>query len=284
MRPDLRSRRGSTSIGGVLAIALARAFAGAFAGAFVCATVLPAQAPLAGGIPGGWVEANALYQSVSNGFGDWQGAYLRAVRPSARDTWWADVLALEAFTERGTQVGITQRHDWSPRVFQMIGASVGSGASIMPRVRADGTVGVRLGDRRQWQTSVGASYVKSVSELSDVAGIASVAWYAPHALMLETGVRYNVSRPGNIRSHRLINSASWTPTPRRTLSARVIAGSEGWQTLRSGTTLVSFHSQEYALAWRQLVAGPVALSLQGDFYRNPFYTRSGVTLGVARYW
>ncbi|MES2522136.1 MAG: YaiO family outer membrane beta-barrel protein [Gemmatimonadota bacterium] len=245
---------------------------------------LEAQAPLAGGIPGGWVEANGLYQSVSNGYGDWQGAYVRAVRPSSRDTWYADVLALQAFTERGTQVGVAQRHDWSPRVFQMIGASVGSGASIMPRLRADGVLGVRLGDRRQWQTSAGVSYVRSVTTLSDLAGVASVAWYAPRALMLETGVRLNVSRPGNIRSHRILNSVSWTPTPRRSFSARAIAGSEGWQTLRAGTTLTRFQSQEYSVAWRELVAGPVALSLQGDFYRNPFYSRSGVTLGVARYW
>jgi YaiO family outer membrane protein len=243
-----------------------------------------AQAPLAGGLAGGWIEANALHQRVSHGYGDWTGSYLRAVRPTARDTWYADVLALDAFRERGVQGGITQRHDWSSRVFQFVGASAGSGASIMPRARVDGTLGLRWGARRQLQTTAGLSYVKSVTTLSDVAAVASVAWYAPHGLMLETGVRMNRSRPGNIRSQRVLGSMSWTPTPRGSLSARVLAGSEGWQTVRSGTLLTRFQSQEFALAWRQRVHGPLAVSMQGDYYHNPFYTRAGVTLGVARYW
>lgn len=252
--------------------------------AIVLAQTAGAQAPLAGGFPGRWIEANALYQPVTNDYGDWQGGYVRAVVPTARDTWYADALALSAFGERGMQVGVAQRHDWSPRFFQFVGASVGSGAAIMPRVRADASLGARWGAARSVQTTAGLSYVRSVTELYDVAALASVAWYAPRGLMLETGVRYNMSRPGDIRSQRVFASSSWTPSPRRTISARVFTGSEGWQTVRTGATLTRFNSQEYALAWREKVFGPVAISVQGDLYRNPFYTRSGITLGVARYW
>ena len=249
-----------------------------------CTSTLSAQAPLAGGLPGRWIEANALVQSVTGGYGDWQGGYIRAVRPSAHDTWWVDALALRAFGERGIQVGAAHRHDWSTRVFHMLGGSFGNGASIMPRGRVDGGIGVRLGAERRWQAMGGASYVKSVSELSDVAGVASLAYYAPIAVIIETGVRYNVSRPGDVASHRLWMSSAWTPSPRRTLSLRAIGGSEGWQTISTGKTLARFHSQELSAAWREKVLGPWALSAQGDWYRNPFYTRSGVTLGVARYW
>ncbi|MBL0170711.1 MAG: YaiO family outer membrane beta-barrel protein [Gemmatimonadaceae bacterium] len=247
-------------------------------------TSVSAQAPLAGGLPGRWIEANALAQRVSNGYGNWQGLYVRGVRPSARDTWYVDALALHAFGENGLQVGATHRHDWNGRVFQMLGASVGSGASIMPRGRVDGALGVRLGAQRRWQATGGVSYVKSVTELSDLAGIASLAWYAPHAVMIEVGGRYNSSRPGNIKSHRLSTTAAWTPSPKRTFSVRGIGGSEGWQVVRTGTTLTRFQSQEGALAWREKVTDDWALSIQGDWYHNPYYTRSGVTLGVARYW
>lgn len=243
-----------------------------------------AQAPLAGGLSGRWVELNGLAQSVTNGYGDWRGAYARLVLPSARDTWYVDALALDAFGERGAQVGVTQRHDWNGRVFQMIGANVGSGASIMPRARVDGALGLRFGPSRRLQLTGGASYVKSVTELSDVAGIASLAWYAPHAVMIEVGGRYNISRPGDIKSHRVSSSIVWTPSPRRSFSARAIGGSEGWQVVRTGTTLTRFHSNDFSLAWREKVTSSIALSVQGDWYHNPFYTRSGVTLGVARYW
>jgi YaiO family outer membrane protein len=247
-------------------------------------SALHAQAPLAGGLPGGWIEANAIAQRVTNGYGDWAGAYVRGVRPSARDTWYLDALALHAFGEDGVQVGATHRHDWTGRVFQMIGASFGSGAPIMPRGRVDAALGVRLGAARRWQAAGGISYVKSVTELSDVAGIASLAWYAPHNVMVEVGGRYNSSRPGDIRSHRLSATSVWTPSSRRTFSLRVIGGTEGWQVVRTGTTLTQFASQETALAWREKITERWAVSAQGDWYHNPYYTRSGVTLGVARYW
>ncbi|WP_373062395.1 YaiO family outer membrane beta-barrel protein [Gemmatimonas sp.] len=243
-----------------------------------------AQAPLAGGLPGAWIEANTFRQGVSNDFGDWSGVYLRGVKPGARDTYYAEVLALEAFGERGVQGGLTHRHDWSTRFFHTLGATVGSGASILPQGRVDGALGVRFGDRKQWQATAGASYVKSVTELYDVAGTSSLAWYAPRALLLETGVRYNISRPGSIRSHRLFGVAVLTPSPRRSFSVRAIGGTEGWQIVSSTTTLQRFASQEYSLSWREKVSGPWALTMQGDVYRNPFYVRSGVTIGVARYW
>lgn len=256
----------------------------ALLGALAVAVRAGAQAPLAGGLPGRWVEANVMRQAVTNDFGDWSAAYARMVLPGARDTWYAEALALEAFRERGVQVGGAHRHDWSDRWFHVLGANVGSGAAILPRGRVDGLIGRRWGEQRRWQTTTGLSYVKSVTELYDIAGTGSIAWYAPGAVLLETGVRYNVSRPGDIRSHRLFGVGIWTPTPTRTFSVRAIGGTEGWQVVRTGTTLTRFSSQEYSLAWREKVVGPWALSVQGDHYDNPFYTRSGVTVGVARYW
>ena len=243
-----------------------------------------AQAPLAGGLPGRWFEVNGLAQSVTNGYGDWRGAYARVVQPLAHDTWYVDALALDAFRERGAQDGVTHRHDWTGRVFHMLGVNVGSGAPIMPRARVDGALGLRLGSARAVQVTGGLSYVKSVTELSDVAGIASIAWYAPRAVMIEIGGRYNVSRPGDITSHRLSSTVVWTPSPRRSFSVRAIGGSEGWQIVRTGTTLTRFHSNDFSLSWREKVTTSLALTAQGDWYRNPYYTRSGVTLGVARYW
>lgn len=250
-----------------------------------CSTsTVVAQAPMAGGFSGPWVEANGFAQQVTNDFGDWSGGYARVVLPYERNTWFADALALKAFGENGFQVGVTQRHDWNSRVFQMIGASVGSGAAILPRGRVDAAVGVRLGEQRRVQATGGVSYVKSVTELYDVAGTASLAWYAPHNLLLEAGLRYNTSRPGDIQSHRISGTTIWTPSARRSFSLRAIGGTEGYQVVRTGTTLTQFHSKEIALAWREKITGPWALSVQGDWYNNPSYTRSGVTIGVARYW
>jgi len=243
-----------------------------------------AQAPLAGGLPGKWVEVNGFGQRVTDGFGNWSGAYARVVLPSERNTLYGEVLALQAFGSRGVQVGATHRHDWTSRVFHVLGVNLGDGAPILPRFRSDGQLGVRLGDRRQWQITAGGSYVKSPVELSDVAAVGSIAWFAPRLLVLEAGGRWNTSRPGDIRSHRLHGVAIITPSPARSFSARVVGGSEGWQILSTQTTLQRFHSTEVSLAWREKITPTWAMSLQGDHYDNPFYRRTGVTVGVARYW
>lgn len=247
-------------------------------------TVAQAQAPLAGGLPGSWVEANVFAQRVSNNFGDWSGVYLRGVRTTPTNTLYSEVLALDAFNERGVQVGITNRHDWNSRWFGVLGANLGNGTPILPRGRVDGVLGLRWGSRRQWQATGGGSYVKSVTDLYDVAGTASLAWYAPKALLLETGVRLNTSNPGDIQSHRVFGVAVLTPSPKRSLSLRAIGGTEGWQIVSASTTLIRFSSSEYSMAWREKLTTRWALSVQGDSYRNPFYTRTGVTIGAARYW
>ena len=144
---------------------LTRCIAGAvlFAGPFTAI----AQAPLAGALPGRTVELHGLHQPVSNGYGDWSGAYARVIVPGARNTLFLDALGVRGFGERGVQGGVAHRLAWSDNV---------------------------------------------------------------------------------------------------------------------GTTLTRFASQELALAWRERIGTSRALNVQFDRYSNPYYTRMGVTLGVAQYW
>lgn len=243
-----------------------------------------AQAPLAGGLIGRTVELHAFHQTVTNNYGDWDGIYGRVIYPGERQTLFVDGLALRGFRERGVQAGVTHRFDWSNAWFQMIGVNAGDGAPLFPRYRADASIGRRWGSSHNLQTTAGASYVQSVTTLSDVAVLGALTWYAPGGFVLESGVRYNTSRPGRIKSHRIHALAMYTPNSRRSFGMRMLAGSEGWQIVSDETTLTQFSSQEAALSWRERIGDTFALNLQADLYTNPFYTRSGVTLGVARYW
>ncbi len=253
-------------------------------GAAAYAPVLLAQAPLAGGLAGRSVEAHAFHQKVSNDYGDWTGVYLRGVFPGTKQTFFTDVLALRGFREEGFQGGIAHRYDWSDRWFHLAGVNAGDGSPLFPRYRADALIGRRWGASRTIQTVAGASVVQSVEELKDVAALGAITWYAPRGFVLESGVRFNTSSPGSVKSHRVHGIAMYTPSSRRSFSVRGIAGTEGWQIVGAGTTLTQFSSQELSLAWRERIESKTAINLQLDGYRNPFYTRSGVTLGVARYW
>lgn len=242
------------------------------------------QAPMPGGLTGSWVEGNVFAQRVTNGFGDWSGVYMRGVRPSPKNTFTVDALRLQAFNQTGLLIGAAHRHDWNNTFFHVLGANLGSGVPILPDYRVDGLLGVRFGGRKEWQATGGASYVQSVTELSDVAATASLAWYAPKAIVLEVAGRYNISRPGNIESYRIIRSATYTPVPRRSFSVRQIQGTEGWQIISAAKTLQQFRSDDWGIAWREKLGAHWALSLQGDRYLNPFYSRIGVTVGAAYYF
>ena len=241
-----------------------------------------AQAPLSGGLAGRTVELHALHQPVTNNFGDWSGAYARVILPTERQTLFIDALGVRGFGEQGMQGGVAHRFDWSDRWFHMLGATAGDGSPLFPRYRTDGLIGRRWGVSRTLQTIAGASYVQSVTTLSDVALIGAITWYAPRGVILESGLRLNNSRPGDIQSHRIHGIAMYTPNARRSFSARIIAGTEGWQ-LVGASTFTRFSSQELAFAWRERV-GASAINVQLDHYSNPHYRRAGVTLGVARYW
>lgn len=247
------------------------------------AAPLHAQAPL--GIFGGkWIEAGVTAHSVTNDLGDWRGAWVRSVIPAGtRNTVWADALALEAFGERGVQVGIAHRHDWTGRFFHMAGVTVADGAPIFARVRADVQGGVRLGTTRSVVAAVGVSHVRSVQDLTDAALTGAVAWYAPHGVILETGVRANTSWPGRIRTARFTGGATWMGA-QRSFSVRGIGGEEGWQVLSAQTALVRFSSQEFALSWRERLGARWSSAVQVDRYDNPTYARTGFTIGLARSW
>ena len=261
---------------------LTRCIAGAvlFAGPFTAI----AQAPLAGALPGRTVELHGLHQPVSNGYGDWSGAYARVIVPGARNTLFLDALGVRGFGERGVQGGVAHRLAWNDRWFHMLGVNVGDGSPLFPRYRTDGLIGRRWGATGAVQTVAGASYVQSIATLSDVALLGAATWYAPNGFVLESGIRYNTSRPGDINSHRVHAIAMYAPNSRRSFSTRLIGGTEGWQIVNVGTTLTRFASQELALAWRERIGTSRALNVQFDRYSNPYYTRMGVTLGVAQYW
>jgi len=242
-----------------------------------------AQAPL-GVFAGKWAEVGATAHSVSNDLGDWRGVYVRTVTPVGEtNVFWAEVFALEAFGARGVQVALAHRHDWTGRFFHLAGITAADGAPIFPRVRGDVQLGLRLGRARNVVATVGVSHVRSVDELTDAAFISSVAWYAPKGFILEGGVRANTSWPGRIRTARFTGATTWM-SAKRSLTVRAIGGEEGWQILSATQSLILFSSNETSLAWRERVSQSWSTALQVDYYTNPTYTRTGVSLGVARSW
>jgi len=244
---------------------------------------LAAQAPAPP--PGSsWVELGGFHQPVSHSFGDWTGAYGRAVLSGRRDVWYLEAKYQEAFRDQGAWGSLANVHTFSDRLYTQLAVGAGSGDYVLPDLRLDASVSLKLGSGRKVIATAGATLVDARRGYDDKALFATMTWYASGSALLEAGVRFNSSNPGSIGSGRGTGAVTLGRSGNRLVTLRGSAGTEGYQLTGTGAPLRRFRSQEVGLAWREWLGPRWGAVVGGDWYHNPFYTRAGVTLGVFRAW
>lgn len=233
--------------------------------------------------PAGWLQAAGFYHRVTDDFGDWKGFGLNLVAPAGRrDIWYAEVMLREAFNDQGAYASLGNRHafgEW----FTLVSVGGGTGEFIHPDLRADFTLGKAWLPRRTLVTMAGITYVNAKLGFEDVAAFGSLALYFP-GVVVEAGGRANWSYPGAVETGRGFGAITVGRERRRYVILRGSAGREGYQLTGVPATQRRFRSYEISLAWREWLGGRVGFFLQGEWYDNPFYTRTGATVGVFRHW
>lgn len=231
-----------------------------------------------------WIETGAFYQNVTGGFGDWKGAYARAVLAGSRNVWYLDAKAQEAFHDRGVYGSLANVHTFSDRVYTQLGIGAGTGEFVLPDLRLDASLSVKLGSARSVILTGGGMLVDAKSGFRDRALSGSLTWYASGNVLLEVGTRINWSDPGSVRSARATGALSLGRDGRSLVTLRSSIGTEGYQLTGVSQTLRKFESQEAGAVWRQWISRWNGFVLGTDWYHNPFYTRAGVSLGLFHGW
>ncbi|HEX9893677.1 MAG TPA: YaiO family outer membrane beta-barrel protein [Gemmatimonadales bacterium] len=234
--------------------------------------------------PAGWLQAEAYYHRVTNDFGDWKGVALRAVVPAGRrNIWYGDLLAQEAFDDRGVYAAVGNRHFFGPNWFTLASVGGGTGDFVLPDLRADLAIGHAWLERKNLVTILGATYVNAKLGYEDFAVSGTLAGYFP-GVTAEIGGRINWSWPEAVRSERAYGALTLGRERNRLVVLRGGAGTEGYQLTGIVETQRSFSSYEASISWREWLGGHGGVFAGGEWYDNPFYTRTGVTLGVFRHW
>jgi YaiO family outer membrane protein len=233
---------------------------------------------------GSWVEAGGFHHAVSNHFGDWNGGYARAVVAGAHNVWYLDFKAQEAFGDRGSYGSLANVHTFGRRVFTQVGIGAGSGKYVLPDLRADASISVKMGPAASVVLTTGGTFVDAKNGYSDRALFGQLAWYAASGVILEGGGRLNWSNPGAVGTSR-VNGAVTLGHSGSTLAALSgSAGREGYQFLGVTSAIRKFRSEEAALVVRQRASKHFGVVLGGSWYHNPFYTRKGLSLGAFVGW
>ncbi len=244
--------------------------------------LLPATAQSPSGAS--WIEVGGFYQGVTGGFGDWNGAYARAVLTGSRNVWYLETKAQEAFHDRGVYGSLANVHTFSDRVYTQLGIGAGTGEFVFPDLRLDASLSLKLGSARSLILTGGGTLVDAKSGFEDRALFGSLTWYASGSVLLEGGARVNWSDPGWVPSARGTGALSIGRSGRSLLTLRGSAGTEGYQLTGASQTLRKFRSQEAGAVWRQWFSRGIGVVLGADWYHNPFYTRAGFSLGLFHGW
>ncbi len=234
---------------------------------------------------GGRLEVVVQSQQVTAGLGDWSGLASRLVlRPSVRDTWYAEALYQRAFKDDGVYVGAGQRRSFGDRWSTFVSLGGGTGEFVLPDLRADAQLSRAWGRSRRLVTTAGATFVDAKRGYSDVSALASLTAYTGSLAVLELGERVTRSSPGGVASARTFGAMTVGRAGAAYVVVRGSTGTEGYQLLGVTAAHRHFRSNEGSVSWRQWLGRRGGVLVQGDSYNNDLYSRSGVSVGVFTDW
>ncbi len=231
-----------------------------------------------------WIRFSGAAAGVTNGYGDWASLGFRAaVIAGPRDLVLGEARWQRAFGDRGVYAGGGLRHAFGPKWFTTTTVGGGTGRFALPDLRFDASVHRKLAPRDRVLLTAGFTTTRSKDVYHDRSAFGSLAVYG-NGVVAEGGVRINWSNPGNSRSTRGFGALTVGRAGERYVVVRGSAGREGYQLLGTAPTLREFASQEVAVEYEEWLGRRTSLILGVDYYHNPFYRRTGGSLGVARHW
>lgn len=229
----------------------------------------------------GTVTVGIDHQRLTDGFGEWNGIYVRGSewrRPETVVNY--EVTAAERFGDSGQFASLGVQHTLSPEWY--VTASAGAGASdfIFPEWTADASVSRKWLRDGSLVTTLGVGATRATDGHRDARGLASVAWYAPGDWVFEAGWRPNHSNPGGIRSDSGFAAATWGREGQQYWILRQDVGREAYQLIGDQAALVDFPSRGTSLTWRRWWGPRCGTHVQVEHYRNPNYERNGLQLAL----
>ncbi len=226
------------------------------------------------------LELSTGYQSLSGGFGSWRDVALRGTYGVQSHVLQGEVSASRRFNTDGVFVGVSDTYTFNEDWYANVAIGAGNGAFYLPRYRLDAALYKKWLADRSLITSFGAGHYKAPDGHTDNSVSLGLVYYFSTPFIAEAGVRFNSSNPGAIKTHQQFLALTYGRSKESLLTVRHNWGREGYQTIAANTQLVNFASKETSISWRHWLDARTGLLIGANRYANPFYSRSGVSIGI----
>lgn len=239
--------------------------------------------PEASAQPGATRTDLLLYTSAQHltaGLGNWKEIGVRGSHAMGAHVLQGEAATMRRFGESGNFIGLGDTYSFDPDWFASLSLGAGDGASYLPRVRVDSFIHRKLLADRNLIASLGAGYYRAPDGHTDRSASLGATYYFSEPWILQGEVRFNNSRPGSVTTRQQFVALTWGRDQQTQITARHAWGSEGYQTIGNGDVLVDFSSQQSSLNLRHWLGADWGLSAGVERYRNPYYHRTGATLGL----
>jgi YaiO family outer membrane protein len=228
----------------------------------------------------GTIDVGIGGATITNGFGNWESAYARAsLQAGPATVVFPEIVVSRQFHDNGTYLGLGATHTLNPDWYLFGAVATSAGGFYLPRFRAGATLNRKLLPSRRLVLNVGGAYIDAKDPHHDVAASAGAAYYFTAPWIVEGGVSSNWSQPGNVRSRSGFGALTEGRDGNHYIVLRYGGGNEAYQILAPGNAVADFRSNVLTLSWRQWLKRHGGFVVSGEHYTNPFYRRSGFTVG-----
>jgi YaiO family outer membrane protein len=226
------------------------------------------------------LELSTGYQNLSAGFGDWRDITLRGTYGLPSHVLQGELSVNRRFNKDGVFVGFGDTYTFNEDWYANVAVGFGDGAFYLPRYRLDATLYKKWLAQRNLVTSVGVGQYKAPDGHTDNSLSLGLVYYFDTPFIAEAGLRLNSSDPGAIKTQQQFLALTYGRVKQDLVTLRHAWGQEGYQTIAATTQLVNFASNETSISWRHWFAPRTGVSVAANRYTNPFYNRSGVSIGI----
>lgn len=241
----------------------------------------------ASGLPGtlaapldNFVEVGIGTQKLSNGFGSWSSIYARSqYRLNERHSLSAEVERSRQFGDSGTYFALGDTFSINPDLYASVTVGSSTGGFYLPKYRVDAFLNRKFLRARNLVGTVGLGYYKAKDEHNDTSLYLGATYYFAPRWIIEGGIRFNNSNPGSVGSHSQFVALTNGKDHERFITLRAGNGRESYQLVAPGSPLVDFASKEVSLTVRQWIGENQGVNVVLEHYKNPSYSRKGVSLG-----